>query len=290
MTKLSLIILSYNTKDLLLKCVRSVLKQYKKQIGNNEFEVFVVDNASSDSSVQSLKNFKELKVIYNEENYGFSKGNNKGAKKAHGEVILFLNSDTEIKDQGFLGMVNFLLSNQKIGILGGKLKNSDGTSQPSIGKFYTLLNLSLMMFGGERFGLLRESPKKIKKTDWVSGACFMVKRNLFNKLLGFDEKFFMYIEDMELCYRAKKLGFDTYFFPNLNLIHKELGSSNREFAVKQIYKGLLYFYKKHKPYWQYLIVKILLFAKALFAYFIGTLSNNLYLKRTYGQALKLSAA
>lgn len=285
---LSIIILNYNTKDLTIKCISSVIKLYHKEIKNKELEIIVVDNASSDGSVQSLGKLKHINLIKNNDNYGFSKGNNIGARKAKGNYILFLNSDTQVQDSGFLKMVDFMENNPKVGILGGKLLNTDGSVQKSAGNFYNILNLLFMLFVVERIGMIRKAPNKPEKVDWVSGASFMIRIDLFKKLSGFDEHFFMYEEDMELCYRAKKLGFDTYFYPDLNLIHKELGSSNREFAVKQIYKGLLYFYKLHKPYWQYLIAKILLFAKAFVAYMIGILSNNNYLKKTYSQALKLS--
>lgn len=290
--KLSIIILSYNTKNLTVKCVRSVIEQYGEQIKNNEVEIIVVDNASTDGSAEAIGNFKSqisnLKLINNRENYGFSKGNNIGAKEARGEFILFLNSDTQSRDGGFLRMVNFMEKNPKIGVLGGKLLSPDGSTQASTGKFYNLYNVVIVLLGGERVGLIRKNPKIRGPVDWVSGASMMVRKNVFEKLKGFDENFFMYIEDMELCYRFKKIGYQTYFFENIKLMHKELGSSNRSFAINQIYKGLLYFYKKHKPYWQYLAVKTVLIGKALIAVLIGNLTNNTYLKNTYGKALRLA--
>lgn len=286
--RLSIVVINYNTRDLTLKCIRSLINQYKKQIYDKEFEIIVVDNASKDGSVQSFKTIKEIILIENKENFGFSKGNNIGAKKASGKYILFLNSDTEVKDKGILGMIDFLEQNPKVGILGGKLLNSDGSIQPSSEKFYSLANLIVVLLGGERAGLIRKNPNSLEKVDAVSGASLMIRRNLFEELKGFDENFFMYMEDMEICYRAEKKGFYTYFFPEIELIHKELGSSNRSFAINQIYKGLLYFYMKHKPYWQYLIVKTFLIAKALVALLIGGITNNSYLKRTYWGALKIA--
>lgn len=293
--KLSIIVLSFNTKNLTTKCIKSIFSNYTGSILKKEIEVILVDNASTDGSAESLSNFKfhpanggtNFKLIKNDRNFGFAKGNNIGAKEASGEFFLFLNTDTEVKDQGFLKMVKFLQENKKVGILGGKLKNTDGSSQASAGKFYTLGNFILMLLGAERF-LLRESPRNVKRVDWVSGACMMIRRELFEKLSGFDEHFFMYIEDMELCFRARKLGFYTYFYPDLNLTHKELGSSNREFAVNQIYKGILHFYKKHQSFWQFIIVKFLLIAKALLAVSLGFITDNVYLKNTYTKALRIS--
>lgn len=288
MLKLSIIILNYNTRVLTIQCVRSVIDQYKEQIKNKEFEVIVVDNASSDDSVQYLEKIKSINLVENKENYGFSKGNNIGAKKAYGRYILFLNSDAKVEDTGLIKMVDFLETNPKVGILGAKLLNPDGHTQQSSEKFYNLLNLIIVLLAGERIGLVRKNPKSLSTVDAVSGASLMIKRKLFNELKGFDENFFMYMEDMELCFRAKKNGYSTYFFPDIKLIHKERGSSNRTFAVNEIYKGFLYFYKKHKPYWQYIVIKVLLIAKAIVALSIGGLTNNTYLKKTYSSALRLS--
>lgn len=301
MTKLSIIILSYNTKELTKACIQSILRVYKKELESQLFEIFLVDNASSDNTVATINhqqparpagrstiNIKYLKVIQNKKNYGFSMGNNIAAKHAKGEYLLFLNSDAAILDHGLVGMVAFLDMHKDAGILGGRLTNVDGTNQASTGSFYTLPNVFLMLFGGGRFGLLRFSPKAKTRVDWVSGGSMMVRRDVFEKLEGFDEHFFMYVEDMEFCYRAKKEGFATYFYPDISIIHKELGSSNRTFAILNIYKGLLYFYKKHTNYIQYSLVKLLLVVKACVVIVIGVFTSNNYLTSTYRKALSLS--
>ncbi len=289
--KLSVIILSYNTKDLTTSCVNSIVEQYKKELDENRFEIIVVDNNSEDGDFEAISKLREtisnLKVIESKENLGFGKGCNLGASKAEGELLLFLNSDTEIKNQGFIKMVNYLSDNKNIGILGGKLKNADGTSQLSCGKFYSLFNLFLVLLGFNKSFNLRESPNIIKKVDWVSGASFMIKKDIFNKVNGFEKEFFMYIEDMELCFRVKKEGFLTYFYPNITLFHKELGSSNRTFAIVNIYKGILIFYKKNKPKWQYHVVKFMLCTKSILLVLLGKIINNKYLQDTYSQALKV---
>ena len=256
MVKLSIIILNYNTKDITLKCIESVVSQYKKDLKNAEVELLVADNGSKDGSAERIKASKFisfLTLLENEENLGFTKGNNRAAKYAKGRHLLFLNSDTYIKDQGFLKITDFLNSNPKVGIVGGKLTNNDGSLQRSAGKFYNLFNILLMLLGMERIGFVRSSPSKISRVDWVSGACLMIRRDLFEKLSGFDENYFMYMEDMDLCFRAKNRGFLTYFYPDVKLIHIQLGSSNRTFAIKNIYKGLLYFYMKHGNFLSYSI-------------------------------------
>lgn len=283
MVKLSIIILSFNTKKLTLDCIRSIFRIYKKNIENNELEIVVSDNDSKDGTIEEIEKIKEVRLVKNSKNFGFSKGNNLGERKANGKYILFLNSDTEIKDDGFVKMIDFMDKNEKIGVLGAKLLNPNGKPQKSCGNFYTFFNLLFTIFGKDTF--VRKSPNSIQEVDWISGASFMMRKDVFDKTGGFDEDFFMYIEDMELCYRVKKMGYKTYFYPNIKLIHKELGSGNRTFAILNIYKGIILFYKKHL-FWQYPFVKFILFIKASLSFIIGVLTNNDYLKKTYFSALR----
>lgn len=289
MIDLSIIILSYNTKDLTFQCIQSVVSQYRKELEENKIEIIAVDNNSTDGSQPAIINIKNkmsnIKLIENKENLGFGKGCNTGVKEAKGKYILFLNSDTEVLDKGFLQMIGFLEKNPKVAILGGKLHNVDGSTQPSAGKFYNLPYLIIMLLGLERLGFLRSSPNRIKKVDWVSGACMMVDRHIFEKLTGFDEQLFMYMEDMEMCFRAQKLGYATYFFPNLKLKHKSLGSSDRAFAIINIYKGILHFYSKHKTRLEYLVAKTLLIAKAGILILLGFLTFNSNLRDRYMKAI-----
>ena len=226
MTKLSIVILTFNTKDLTCECLKSIFQQYEKELQSGEFEIILIDNASKDETIKEVSNLKipNIKIIKNKDNLGFSKGNNVGVKNATGEFVLFLNSDTEVKDKGILKMGEFLDNNKHIAILGGKLENANGSTQASTGKFYSIFNLFLLLIGGERLGLLRSSPVRISKVDWVSGACMMVKRETFEKIGGFEEKLFIYMEDHELCFRAKEAGYLTYYYPFLSLLHKERGS------------------------------------------------------------------
>ncbi|MBI2430664.1 MAG: glycosyltransferase family 2 protein [Candidatus Levybacteria bacterium] len=292
MVVLSVIILNYNTKDLTKQCLTSLENHYREELRKGVFEIIVVDNASTDTSASVISNLKSqisnLTLIKNKENVGFSKGNNIGAKNAKGRYLLFLNSDTEVGDNGLLSAVSYVEEHKDIGVLGAKLRNADGFDQASTGKFYTIGNVFLMLFLGERFGLLRTSPKTISEVDWVSGAALLIRKKLFDQLGGFDDHFFMYMEDMELCYRVKKISYQVVFYPYTVIYHKELGSSNRGFAIAHIYKGLLYFYKKHMNYIQYVIVKMLLITKAYVAIAIGIFTNNTYLRSTYRQALAFS--
>lgn len=289
--KLSIITLNFNKPQLTLACIDSLYHQHKELFEENVFECIVVDNASYDNSVEAIskkfKNstYKNVVLVPHTENGGFGAGNNVGVKKAKGEYIVFLNNDTIVQDDGLLKMLAYIELHKEIGILGGQLRNDDGSLQPSVGTFYTLPNVLLLLLGMQRFGILDKSPNHIEKVDWVKGGLLMMKKGVFEKLGGFDEKIFMYTEDMELCFRAKKNGYDSYFFPDVHIIHKEHGSTSRTFAIVNIYKNLPYFYKKHLTSFDLLVLLFLLKVKAYASIIFGTIVNNNYLRSTYAQAL-----
>ncbi|HEX8965795.1 MAG TPA: glycosyltransferase family 2 protein [Patescibacteria group bacterium] len=290
---LSIVTLNYKTPDLTIECISSVFDQFKNELKAGVIEHIIVDNNSADDSVKKIKNYivknkiPGVILIENKENVGFGNGCNLGTQKAKGKYVLFLNSDTKVEDRGFIEMTEFLNENPKVAIMGGKMKNFDGTPQLSAWKFYTLPNLILMLLGFERFGMLHASPTSISRVDWVTGGCMMVNKELFEKIGSFDKQIFMYMEDMELCFRAKKHGFETYYFPNIHVLHKSQGSSNRSFAIINIYKGIHYFYQKHMPIWEQIISDILLKTKGIILVIIGRILGNNYLVTTYEQTLKL---
>jgi len=292
MMLISVILLNYNKPNLTLACMSSLKTNFSKELLENSMEIIIVDNASSDNSVEILKkeikikNYLSVHLISSDKNNGFGKGCNIAAETAKWKYLLFLNNDTIVKDKGILDMAKFLDKNKLVSILGGQLKNPDGSRQTSVGSFYTLGKAILLLLGFQRFGVLDRSPNNITKVDWVKGGLFMIRSEAFNRLGGFDEKIFMYTEDMELCYRAKKMGFQIYFYPDIEVVHKEHGSTNRTFAIVNIYKNLLYFYKKHRTYLEYFVLKLILVTKALVLIFLGALIGSNYLKSTYKQALQ----
>lgn len=247
------------------------------------FEIIVVDNNSHDESVEMVKKeFKDVLLIANKENVGFAKGCNQAAKKANGEFLLFLNSDTEIKDETLAGALKKFASNERLAVIGGFLDNTSGTTSNSYGNFLGIFSTFAMLFGGKLH--VGGKAQKQQYTDWVSGGCMLVKRDIFEKVKGFDEHFFMYIEDMELCYRIKQQGYAIMYYPEFSVLHKAQGSSNRAFAIEQIYKGLLHFYKKHKSLFSYQLLCIMLYSKAYSAIFIGLITRNFNLVEAYKKA------
>lgn len=288
---LSIVTLNYKKKELTIACILSLYKQFEPEFKDNKMEVVIVDNDSKDDSVPVLheeikkNNFANIKVIANPTNSGFGAGCNIGAKSAKGEFLVFLNNDTIVKDKGLMKMVEYCKSHPEIAILGGQLRNFDGSLQASAGKFYTLQYAFLLLLGVQRFGLLDKSPKTIEKVDWVKGGLLMIRKNDFEKLHGFDEKIFMYTEDMELCYRAHLAGLNVYFYPDIMVLHKDQGSSSKTFAIVNIYKNLLFFYKKHRSKLEYYFLKFLLQAKAKSLIAVGKSTKNSYLIETYEKAL-----
>ena len=176
--------------------------------------------------------------------------------------------------------------------MGAKLFNPDMTPQPSCGLFYTLpVVFGTLFLKGDYWGLTRQSPNKIRKVDWVSGACIMAKKETYKKTGGFDEGIFMYMEEIDLLYRAKKIGLAAYFFPEARLVHYgSLSSGEKTYPIVQIYQGFLYLYKKHFPKWQIFCLKSMLKLKALISIGIGRLTKNDYLIKTYEKALEMVEA
>lgn len=259
-------------------------------------EVIVVDNGSKDDSVEMVKKLikenKVIKLIENQKNLGFARGNNVGIKAAQGKYILLLNSDTLLKDNAFCPMINFMEKNPEVSVLGPRLLNQDGTWQASAGRFPTLPVVGIMLFkehfGGSQY--VRTSPLKTCEVDWVMGAALMTKRATFEKIGFLDENMFMYMEEVEWCYRVKKAGEKIFFSPKAEIIHLGQASSptGRKDPILNIYKGLIYFYKKHQSPLKLAILRFLLKLKAGGAFLFGYLTGNHYLKETYGEAFKIN--
>lgn len=278
----SIVILTYNSEKYIGPLVKSI---YDHNTSDN-FEVLIVDNKSSDKTVTVAKKLgSRVKVIETGENLGFAKGINYGAKHAKGKYLLFINPDAVWRD----GTINDLLSvyerSERIGIVGGKLVNGVGIAEKSAGKFFGFWACVLIALGlDESFGI-RFSPNRIRRVNFVSGGFLMIEKNVFEKLGGFDEHYFMYVEDMDLCFRAENERKLTYFTPNAVLEHASHGSSSRKFAIKNIYSGILYFQKMHKSALSYFIVYLLLYFKASALVIAGKIFNNRSLTETYSNII-----
>ncbi len=292
---LSIIIISYNTKQITLDCLNSIYKETDAQ--KLPFEIILLDNASTDGSAKALKEFskKQKNIAFLEEkvNLGFGKGNNKAVKHAKGDYILLLNSDIVVLEKAIEKLFNYYVQNkEKIQFLGGKLLNKNLTPQPSAAPFYTLpVAFAALFLRGDYWGATRSSPNQAQKVGWVSGACILTTKSHYRAINGFDEDIFMYMEEVDLLYRAKKQGFSTYFYPESRFVHlgsaSSASSNKRTAPILQVYRGFLYFYHKHGSPVGLFLIKIMLKLKALIGIVIGRILKNNYLITTYEEAYKL---
>lgn len=292
---LSIIVISYNTKTITENCIKSIVKS----LTNSPFatEIIVVDNASTDDSVQMLKTIKyrisniEYRIIQNKKNVGFAKANNQAVKEAQGKYILFLNSDIIVLNDSIIRLFEYFRQHDRaIHFLGGKLFNIDMTPQASAGPFYSLpVVFAALFLKGDYWGITRYSPDKITEVDWISGACIMTKKEYFESIDGFDENIFMYMDEIDMLYRAKKQGYRVFNYPEAKFIHLGSASSKtRTQPILQVYKGFQYFYQKHhNNFFSLFLLRFMLKLKSIVSLLIGHITHNQYLTETYEKAYKM---
>lgn len=284
---LSIIIPSYNTKALLERCLTSVFVNLNALAINSE--VIVVDNASEDGSQDIVrKKFPQVHLVCNKTNVGYGKANNQAITKAKGKYVLLLNSDIVVQNDAIGALYRFVGSKGQA-FAGGKLLNEDGSSQPSCGPFFTIPMVALTLFAkGDYWGITRSSPSQTRRVDWVSGACLMGRRSAFVQTGLFDEGIFMYMEEIDLLYRARAKGFLTFFVAGARFTHTGAASSgNRRTPVVNIYRGLVYFYNKHYSQFAVLVLRGMLRIKALAVILVGRMIGKPVIVQTYEEALSV---
>lgn len=293
--ELSIVLISYNTAQITKETIESIYTSLAAR-DKETFEVIVLDNASKDNSIEVLETLSQthsnLRLIKSKENLGFSRGNNKAFEFVRSTYVLFLNSDIVVLADAIEKLLAFYKKDeQHIQFAGGKLLNRDNTPQASCGPFYTpAIVFGALFLRGDYWGLTRSSPTSIKKVDWVSGACILTTAKLFKDMGGFDKEIFMYMEEIDLLYRASKKGYQTWFYPEAQFIHLGSASSGgKTFPILQVYNGFLYFYKKHYGRNSVRILRLMLQLKAQIALLMGKITGNTYLKTTYEQAYKIAS-
>lgn len=291
--KLSIIIVSYNTSQLTIQTLDSVvasLQNDKKLL--SETELFVVDNDSKDDSVSKLKNWKKnhklaLTLIENKQNVGFAKANNQAIKQASGELILLLNSDTIVQKGALSQMVadftpiDNITSGlesagdkiDRLGILAPRLLNMDKTHQPQGGNFPNLLTLFIQMTMLDDLPMIgkylpstqhtgksdrEKSASGLLPREWVGGTAMMIRREMIEQIGDLDENIFMYGEDTEYCLRAKKHLWDRAIDHRAKVIHLGSASSSSQAAIKGELKAYLYIWGKHMPIWQLDVARVII--------------------------------
>lgn len=293
---LSIIIVSYNTKILLGDCLQSI----KVSDDKLQKEIIVVDNASTDDSVEMVvSKFPESKIIKNSQNRGFAAANNQGVKKAKGEYILLLNSDTKVKPTSLERLLQLARENNTH-LASCRLLNPDGTLQPQGGFLPRLFNVAAWMLflddipGANLFIKPYQQRysaffQKDQQMGWVAGTAFLVKQDVYQQLGGLNEKLFMYGEDVEFCLRANKKGIVCQYFHEPEIIHLGQGSGTSKNALLGEYRALKYIFTKHKPTWEMPILRALLKAGAFLRIILfGIILGDENKKDIYRSAYKLA--
>lgn len=238
---LTIIIVNWNTREMLKKCLESIMKNQ----GIQKITIIVVDNNSKDGSKNMIEEeFPEVKLIDSGRNLGFGKANNLAIKQAVTPFILFLNPDTVVMEGTINGMLEFMKTHSEVGAIGCKMINpphgkfkvkTDGEAQ-MLGLQWTptpmkillkLLFLSDKMIIRLKKYLPYQDPNKSGYVTFLPGACLMVRREVLEKIGGFDERFFMYAEDYDLCHRIRKAGWKLYYLSNAKIIHHIGGASEK---------------------------------------------------------------
>jgi len=293
---LSLIIINYKTKKVTADCLRTI----KKSKDNLKKEVIVIDNGSQDNSVPYLtQRFPWVKVYSSGGNLGFARGNNFGVAKAKGDYIWLLNSDTLLKPTTIADFFKLAKANNSQ-IASCRLLNKDGTIQPQGGFLPKLRRVIAWMLFIDDLPLIGRLIKPYQQRHlsffkhdqhpgWLSGTAFLIKRQLYNQMKGLDRKIFMYGEDVDFCLRAAKRGIKLDYFTQPSLTHLGQASGSSQGAVLGEYKGLKYIYKKHKPKWEYPLLRLLLKIGALLRIIIfGIILQDGNKKQIYQKAYQLA--
>jgi GT2 family glycosyltransferase len=265
---LSVIIINFgNTKEYTKNCLKSLIPATKKL----DSEVILIDNISTDGTKEMVKNeFPSVKYIRKDKAYGFGENNNFGLEKASGKYVLFLNNDTKITDNNILKeMIEWMDKNHQAGVSSCALLDSDGkTYQRSGGYFPNLLRVLLWMSFIDDLPIIKNlissyHPslsyfEKEHNQDWVTGAFYLVRKEILDKVGGFDVNYYGYVEETDLSFRIKKLGFKIWYLPKWSITHYGKISYGNENSVIFEMKNLKLFYKKHYSAWQLPILSIII--------------------------------
>lgn len=257
----SVVIVSFNTREILRECLTTLIET----AGKLSYETIVVDNASQDGSADMVAEaFPQVQLIRSEVNLGFAAANNRGFAVAQGHYIVMLNSDAFLQGDALVRSVHHMEANPCIGLAGARLVGRDGSWQPSARQFPSLLNHILTVTGLAakypqsrffgRFDRTWADPNESAEVDWVPGAYTIMRHNVLKRVNYFDEAFFLYFEEVDLCRRIQQAEYEVHYFADVVVVHlggessktlnKTLSSTGKQIALWQMRSALL-FYRKH---------------------------------------------
>lgn len=260
---LSIIIVSYNTREILRACLNSLFDAGE----NLSLQVIVVDNASRDGSATMVQqDFPAAELVASQINLGFAAGNNVGFKQVRGNYVLLLNPDALLNKDALSRAMGYMKADATIGMGGGRLLGRDGSLQPSARQFPSLLNEILALSGLAtrfpksrffgRFDRTWDDSQKTASVDWVPGAFALIRKSVLDEVGIFDERFFLYYEEVDLCLRFKQAGWNICYWPDVVVHHwggessktvenVEFSSSGSQLTLWRMRSGLLYYRKHH---------------------------------------------
>ncbi|MCS7265108.1 MAG: glycosyltransferase family 2 protein [Armatimonadetes bacterium] len=288
---LSVIIVTYNSQEFIGDCLKSVeiagLNAFRKAIGQERnhaseckfWETIVVDNASTDRTVEIVKGFEWVRLICNRENLGFASGVNKGARESKGEWLLLLNPDCIVDENAFAKLYEFAQkSDERIAVIGMQLINPEGTIQPSGRRFPKVWEFLLALLGFhqkmEANWFKGRDFSKLQEVEEVSGAAFAIKSKVFQQVGGMDENFFLFFEELDLCRRVRAEGWKIVYLPEAKVQHLWGASVKKvpNLARKAQKKSAIFYFHKHHGLLAAILVAIA-FSLRDFAHKIRTLAK-----------------
>lgn len=274
-------IINWNTKDLLKSCLAGV---YKEEFFEDS-DLVVVDNNSIDGSQEMvIEKFPRASLIANDDNLGYAAAANQILKMTKTPFVLLLNSDTEVSSGSLQALVDFMMTHPDAAAVGPLILNPDDSVQYSCRKFPSFIDATVHAFFGaffpsnpysERYKMVECDRESEREVDWISGAAICLRKDAAKSINYFDEGYYMYVEDMDLCYRLKQKGWRVYYVPRAKVYH-HIGQSSKQISKKMIIehqKSIYRFYSKlyqNKP-WRYLkfLIAIGLFFRGLLLIFLG---------------------
>jgi hypothetical protein len=283
----SVVIVNWNTRNLLAQCLESVDDTGGKLI----VEVLVVDNGSTDGSVEMVRqDFSKVHLIANPKNVGFARANNLALANSTGKYVLLLNSDTEMLPDSLENTARFMDAHPDAGLVGARLLNADGSFQASYTPFPSLWTEFLILSGAGRWLIRPNYPSYGPRVDkgaqrvsgYMEGAYLMARREAVDQVGGLDENIFMYAEDVDWCYRFHQAGWEVWYLPQASIIHYGGQSSRkrRSQMEAELYRSRVYFFRKHHGRPAAQCLKLLVYALTLTKMFIHRLFGFLTKGRT----------
>jgi len=286
--EVSIIIVNYNSGKYLYKTLKSITEKVR----DISYETIVVDNASTDSSLEGVNNFDKTKIVKLEKNVGFARANNLGVKKAKGKYILILNNDTIVFKNNIENLLQIKKEYPEYGLVAPVVLNEDRTFQLSFGKDLNLVSEFFTKFFSRayyRLSFKLKNKKFFKKVDWVSGVCFLISKELYNKVGGFDENYFIYIEDADFGKRIREKGYKILVTSKAKIIHYKGKSVSKHEALvsPENKRSQLIYYSKHNSHFQFIILKFYLFSKFKIKYYLCFFTGKIHKRNIFKDILNI---